>query len=282
MTAPRRRTRIAPEGTVVAYVRVSTDEQAASGAGLDAQRIAIEAEAQRRGWTVLGWHADEGISGGKGVEHRPGLAAAIEAVESGRAAGLLAAKLDRVSRSVLDTASLMEQARRRGWELVTCDLAIDTSTPAGEATASMMAVFSQLERRLISQRTREALAVKKAQGVRLGRPSALPREVVARIVAAKAGGASLRTIAAELTTDVVPTAQGGAKWHASTVKAVLDGQDAARMRGREVNERGNQMIPAQLVEQSSTALARWDGRGPSDDDTLEAGKALADGHRGTS
>jgi DNA invertase Pin-like site-specific DNA recombinase len=214
MTAARRRTRIAPEGTVVAYVRVSTDEQAASGAGLDAQRIAIGAEAQRRGWTVLGWHADEGISGGKGVEHRPGLAAAIEAVESGRAAGLLAAKLDRVSRSVLDTASLMEQARRAGWELVTCDLAIDTSTPAGEATASMMAVFSQLERRLISQRTREALAV----------------EVVARIVAAKAGGASLRSIAAELTADAVPTAQGGAKWHASTVKAVLDGQDAARMR----------------------------------------------------
>ena len=230
MTAPRRRTRIAPEGTVVAYVRVSTDEQAASGAGLDAQRIAIEAEAQRRGWTVVGWHADEGISGGKGVEHRPGLAAAIEAVESGRAAGLLAAKLDRVSRSVLDTASLMEQARRGGWELVTCDLAIDTSTPAGEATASMMAVFSQLERRLISQRTREALAVKKAQGVRLGRPSALPREVVARIVAAKAGGASLRSIAAELTADAVPTAQGGAKWHASTVKAVLDGQDAAEVR----------------------------------------------------
>jgi DNA invertase Pin-like site-specific DNA recombinase len=67
---------------------------------------------------------------------------------------------------VLDIASLMEQARHAGWELVTCDLAIDTSTPAGEATASMMAVFSQLERRLISQRTREALAVRKSQGVR--------------------------------------------------------------------------------------------------------------------
>src|SRR4029077_8201761 len=49
--------------------------------------------------------------------------------------------------------------------------------------------------------------------------------------------------------------------------------------GREVNERGNQMIPAQLVEQLSTALARGDGRGPSDDDTLEAGEALADGDR---
>ena len=49
-----------------------------------------------------------------------------------------------------------------------------------------------------------------------------------------------------------------------------------------MNKRGNQMIPAQLVEQSSAALARWDGRGPSDDDTLEAGRALADGHYGAS
>ena len=110
------------------------------------------------------------------------------------------------------------------------DLAIDTSTPAGEATASMMAVFSQLERRLISQRTREALAVKRTQGVRLGRPSTLPRDVVKRIVDAKADGCSLRAIAASLIADCVPTAQGGAKWHASTVKAVLDGQDAAEVR----------------------------------------------------
>ena len=68
------------------------------------------------------------------------------------------------------------------------------------------------------------------------------REVVARIVAAKAGGASLRTIAAELTADAVPTAQGGAKWHASTVKAVLDGQDAARHANR---------IPAQICYDST-------------------------------
>jgi DNA invertase Pin-like site-specific DNA recombinase len=79
---------------------------------------------------------------GKGVGHRPGLAAAIESVEKGQAAALIAAKLDRISRSVLDTATLMKQARRGGWELVTCDLAIDTSTPAGEATASMMAVLA--------------------------------------------------------------------------------------------------------------------------------------------
>lgn len=230
MTAPRRRTRTAPTNTVVAYVRVSTDEQVNSGAGLEAQRTAITAEAARRGWTIVSWHADEGISGGKGIEYRPGLAGAVAAVELGEAAGLLAAKLDRISRSVLDTAKLMERARRGGWELVTCDLAIDTSTPAGEATASMMAVFSQLERRLISQRTREALAVKRAQGVRLGRPSALPVDVVQRCATERKAGASFAKIAAGLNADQVPTAQGGAKWHPATVRAVLAGQDAARLR----------------------------------------------------
>jgi DNA invertase Pin-like site-specific DNA recombinase len=223
--SPRR----AAPGIVVAYVRVSTDERAASGAGLEAQRATIEAEVERRGWSVIAWHADEGISGRKGVEFRPGLAAAMDAVQSGQASALLAAKLDRISRSVLDTASLMEQARTGGWELVTCDLAIDTSSPTGEATASMMAVFSQLERRLISQRTREALAVKRAQGVRLGRPPTLPTEVVQQIIENRAAGDSLRRIAASLTADGVPTAQGGAQWHASTVKAVLEGQAASKL-----------------------------------------------------
>lgn len=234
MTTPRRRTRTAAAGTVVAYLRVSTDQQATSGAGLDAQRAAISAEADRRAWTIVSWQADEGISGGKGIEHRPGLAAAVAAVELGDAAGLLAAKLDRISRSVLDTAKLMERARRGGWELVTCDLAIDTSTPAGEATASMMAVFSQLERRLISQRTREALAVKRSQGVRLGRPSALPAAVVKRIITARRAGTSLRAIAADLTADAIPTATGG-QWHASTVRVVLESQEAARLRTAAAN-----------------------------------------------
>jgi Resolvase, N terminal domain len=78
MAAPRRIAHSAPQGTVVAYLRVSTDEQATSGAGLDAQRAAIAAEVERRGWQIVAWHADEGISGGKGVEYRPGLAAAIK------------------------------------------------------------------------------------------------------------------------------------------------------------------------------------------------------------
>jgi DNA invertase Pin-like site-specific DNA recombinase len=222
--------RTAPAGSVIAYVRVSTDEQAARGAGLEAQRSAIEAEAGRRGWTIVGWHADEGISGSKGVERRPGLAAAIEAIEDGKAAVLMVAKTDRVARGLRTLLDVIDRVERANGGVVSVDNTIDTSTAAGRFQTQIMGSVAELERALISDRTKAALAVRKAQGVRLGRPSTLPHEVVARIVAARQGGASLRAIAAELTAEGVPTAQGGAKWHANTIKQVLEGQDAERVR----------------------------------------------------
>jgi DNA invertase Pin-like site-specific DNA recombinase len=87
--------------------------------------------------------------------------------------------------------------------------------------ANMLATFAQFERRLISQRTKEALAVKKAQGVRLGRPPSMPQAVVRRIQRQRARGDSLRKIAADLNQSGVPTAQGGARWYAATVRHVL-------------------------------------------------------------
>ena len=232
--APARRRRArrlsVPENTAVAYLRVSTDEQVESGAGLAAQRAAISAEAERRGWTIIEWHSDEGISGGKGIDCRPGLFAAVEAVEARRAAVLVAAKLDRVSRSVLDTATLVARAQESQWQLFTCDIMVDTTTPAGEAQAGMMAVFSQYERRLIGQRTREALAAKRAAGVRLGRPSELPLDVVQRILDARAAGESYPAIAAELEADGVPTARGGSRWYPARVRSVEYGQDAMALK----------------------------------------------------
>jgi DNA invertase Pin-like site-specific DNA recombinase len=93
----------------------------------------------------------------------------------------------------------------------------------------VLAVFAELERKLIGQRTRDALAVKRAQGVRLGRPSVLPPSVVARIVAEHRGGASWSAIARGLNADGVATAQGGAKWYPATVRTVAMGQDAAKL-----------------------------------------------------
>jgi DNA invertase Pin-like site-specific DNA recombinase len=112
-------------------------------------------------------------------------------------------------------------AQKQSWALVALDCAVDTSTPAGEAMAHVLATFGQFERRLISQRTREALAVKKASGVRLGRPPTVPQAVVRRIQRLRARGLSLRAIAEELNETHVPTAQGGKEWYAATVRHVL-------------------------------------------------------------
>jgi DNA invertase Pin-like site-specific DNA recombinase len=206
------------------YLRVSTEGQAESGAGLDAQRDAIEAEAQRQGWQL-----EVVTDTGSGANlNRPALAEALDRLDRGEVDLLLAAKLDRVSRSVKDFASLLERATRRGWRLVLLDLG-DTSTATGELTANMIASAAQYERRLIGQRTREGLAAKRAAGVRLGRPSVLPREVVERVVTERRDGRSMRVIAEGLTAAGVPTARGGAEWRVSSVQAVLNSQDAAAL-----------------------------------------------------
>ncbi|PXW34059.1 UNVERIFIED_CONTAM: recombinase [Williamsia faeni] len=226
----RRRARTAPPDKVVAYLRVSTEEQAESGLGLAAQRAAITAEAERRGWEIVAWHVDEGISA-KFMDTRPGFVAAIAEVEADRAAGVVAAKLDRISRSTLDTELLTARAEAEGWFVVACDTSgIDTSTPMGRAMVKNMAVFNQLERELIGQRTREALAEKRAQGVRLGRPSVLPLPVVQRILDAREAGLSYPAIAKALNDDAVPTARGRGMWYPATVRQVEHGQDAARLR----------------------------------------------------
>jgi DNA invertase Pin-like site-specific DNA recombinase len=203
---------------IVGYLRVSTDEQAVSGLGLTAQRTAVEAEAARRGLPLLSVHVDAGISG-KSLA-RPGLTAALAELDAGKGTVLLVAKLDRLSRSVHDATGLMQRAERAGWGLVAMDANVDTTTPQGAAMTQVLAVFAELERRLIGERTKAALAVKVAQGVKLGRPRTLPTEVAERIRTAHIAGASWSAIARELTAEGVPTAQGGARWYPATVRYV--------------------------------------------------------------
>ncbi len=92
--------------------------------------------------------------------------------------------------------------------MIALDLGVDTSTPAGEMMASVRATFAQFERRLISQRTKEALAVKRAQGVQLGRPRTMSQETVERIRELRRLGMSHSDIAHELNAEGVPTATG--------------------------------------------------------------------------
>ena len=203
---------------VLGYVRVSTDEQRRSAAGLEAQRQAIFRECQRRGWELVEVVEDAGYSARD--LRRPGVQAAIAELARGKADALVVAKLDRLSRSMIDFTALMAKAQKQGWALVALDCAVDTTTPAGEAMANVLATFAQFERRLIGQRTREALAAKRAQGVRLGRPRTVPRKVRDRIARERRAGASLASIAEGLNRDGVPTGQGGRQWWPATVRSI--------------------------------------------------------------
>lgn len=206
---------------VVGYLRVSTAEQSDSGAGIEAQRAAITAEAERRGWQLIAVVADEGASGSS-VKHRPALDAAIGLCETGGADALCVAKLDRLSRSLPDFGVMLERSRSKGWALVALDLGVDTTTPAGELVANVMMSVAQWERRVISQRTKDGLAAKKSMGVQLGRPSKLDPRTARRIRKHRDAGLSLRQIAERLNDDAIPTGQGGARWYASTVRNVLE------------------------------------------------------------
>ena len=208
---------------VLAYLRVSTEEQAVSGLGLADQRAVIDAEAARRGWAEVAYLSDEGFSA-KNLS-RPAIATALEELRKGQASVLVVSKLDRLSRSLLDFATLMDRARREGWQLVVLDLAIDTTVPSGQLMANVMACFAEYERQLIGARTSAALQQLKSQGVRLGRPRTLAQATTDRIVSERAHGFTLAAIANGLNDDQVATARGGARWYASTVRGVLKSAD---------------------------------------------------------
>lgn len=188
------------------YVRVSTADQVDNGASLDAQRTALTAEADRRGWD-LELVADEGLSG-KNM-NRPALLEALDRLDRGEADTLISIRLDRVSRSVADFAGLLDRAGRKGWGLVLLSPALDLADPAGRFTANVLASAAQYERELISARTKEGMAQRRvdgwAGGRSAGRPRVLDENVRGRIVAAHTAGQGWSAIARELNEAQVPT-----------------------------------------------------------------------------
>jgi len=214
-----------PVTRALCYLRVSTEDQARNGNGLDAQREAVQAEASRRGWAVE-VVADEGASG---KQVNPGLRLALDQLASGRADALIVAKMDRLARSVLHASDIMDRARTQGWDLVICDLALDLSTPYGKAMANMLATFAELEREMIGTRTREGMAAAKAKGKQIGRPRLATADLVDRICIERDAGASFGAIARGLTDDGILSPQGRPGWQPSTVRRVFErsGMDVA-------------------------------------------------------
>lgn len=159
---------------MIGYVRVSTEEQAEFRNGLDAQTHALTQVAGERGWSLRVF-PDEGKSG-KDVP--PGLQKALEWLAMGRAEGLVVTKLDRLSRSIPHAANIVRQAQDQEWDLVVLDPEIDFTKPTGRFQANILLAVAELERDMVSQRTREALAAKQSRGERVGRKSKVPPWVV--------------------------------------------------------------------------------------------------------
>ena len=211
----------------VAYYRVSTDRQGASGLGLDAQRAAVAAFVIGRG--ELAAEFTEIESGRK--NDRPELHQALDACRARRAI-LVIAKLDRLARNVAFIANLMES----GVEFVAVDM-----PQANRLILHILAAVAEHEREMISKRTSDALAVAKAKGVKLGNPRPdMPRITAASSAAAaqfrakveplvvrlRGEGKSLRAIAADLNGRGIRTARGR-RWQAATVLGILRGETAA-------------------------------------------------------
>lgn len=216
-TAVRSGTRNKP--LALAYVRVSTTDQADNGASLEAQKAQLTVEADRRGWDLQ--IMEDAAQSAKSLK-RPALQEALDMLDKGKADHLMSIRLDRVSRSVSDFAGLMDRAARRGWGIVLLSPNVDTSDPAGRFTANVLASAAQYERELIGLRTKEGMAQRKAEGVIMGRRRAIPSETVDFIRAARKRGESLRKIADAMNEACIPTPQGGKRWYASSVKSAID------------------------------------------------------------
>jgi DNA invertase Pin-like site-specific DNA recombinase len=210
----------------VGYVRLSKADRPRKGesadeierrqkASLVAQREAIERAVDRNDWTLDVLYEDAGKSGAN--TRREGFQDALRTMRRGDV--LVIAKFDRLSREVVTWYDLMQRADRRGWYIAVLDQKIDTSTASGWLHAMILAVFSEFERRIIGERTRDALAII-GRTKQLGTPSNFPDDVQQRIRDLDTEGLSANRIASTLAAEGVPTARGGT-WHHSVISAYL-------------------------------------------------------------
>jgi site-specific DNA recombinase len=215
------------------YTRVSTEEQALSGAGLAAQADAARVHAGRMGADVTGMFADEGVSGSVGLEKRPALLEAIGTLGKGDV--LIVAKRDRIGRlDPMAMAMIQRAVERKGARIVSA---------AGEGTSSddpsevlmrrMIDAFAEYERLVIGARTSAALQAKKRRGERVGsvpfgkrvgadghlENDPAEQDVVGLVGQLKTEGLSVRAIASELNRREIPSR--GKRWHHTTIQRLL-------------------------------------------------------------
>ena len=229
------------------YLRVSTDSQADSGLGLDAQRDAIDKTAARLGLPVAAVFVDAGVSGARDLENRPQLFAAVQGLKRGDV--LIVAKRDRLGRDLIKVALIERDIMAKSARIVSAAGEGGEGTDASAVLQRhIIDAFGQYERSLIAQRTRAALRAKRARGERAGtvpfghqlgadgqklEPCPTEQEVLALVAELRNAAFSQRAIAAELNRRNYRTRAGGAWAHQyvarlmSRITPLADGVPAA-------------------------------------------------------
>lgn len=220
----------------IAYTRVSTLEQANEGISLAAQQKRLAAHCVAKGWELVQVITDAGASA-KNL-NRDGAREILELVRRRACDVVVVVKLDRMFRNATDALVTTNEFRRYGVDFASLTEDFDTSTAAGKMFFSLIATFAEFERNLIGDRTREALASKKADGYRVGEiplgydadgdgllvPLEDEQRVVDRILDLREHGYGYLRIAKQLNQDGVPAKKGG-KWYPKTVRGVLQQQE---------------------------------------------------------
>ena len=210
------------EINAICYLRVSTEQQATSGLGIEAQRERTAGYAVSRGWRHVEV-IDEAVSGTTHPKARPGLAYALELLDTPEAHVLVVSSLDRLSRSVRDVLDLADRARRNDWALAILDLGVDTTHATGRFLLTVLAAITQLERDLISERTTAALAARAARGEPVGRqPSQATLNAAPIIIELRTEGLSWTQVCARLNDDGQPTPTGVGPWRTNTARRTIE------------------------------------------------------------
>lgn len=221
---------------MIGYAQVSTQEQATEGVSLEAQEHRIRAWAAATGAELADLVRDEGVSGAKLLADRPGGRRIAQLLDARRPAvdAVVVVRMDRLGRDAAEQIALLKRFRTGKVGLAAIAQQIDLATPHGRAMAQIGAVFNELERALIAERTTEALAELRQQGrawnhppfgwqVTAGRlePVESEQETLAMARQLRAAGASYKRIAAQLTAEGRQAKRAGA-WSAMSVRSVLN------------------------------------------------------------
>lgn len=211
--------------------RVSTEEQGDTRNGLDAQLHTCEQEIARRGWNTVAVFT-EVVSGFSVPMHKRD--ALVQAIELCKTSGsiLVCAKGDRLSRRLTERLELIEVSHKEGWAVFLCDLPeADPTTAAGWMMQAMMGMLAEYERRIISERTRDAMAVLIRKGKHVGRPREVDPQAVAYATSLRDEGYNWTEIAAALD-DAGYAPPRSSTWDRRTVRHMVTGDSWGKVTRR--------------------------------------------------